>query len=575
MAASAYIERLIAKGLVSRENARVFEGVLGDASLAYDNALYAHKYIGPRQRIPMTEADKQVRKLSYGVKGGDPGDINNVALDLMNIIPGDKSKAILVPIPGHTGETASNLTIAEEIARNTGASVKDVLKRQVGPSQRDARVAGGKTLLPDQFGMIATEKLDPENTYFIDNVISSGATIRAARDAVGGGRGLVYAKANPKGTKYGILLPAALGAGAALYPSDSEAMYVGAKPTDWGAFSSLADRMVRKEISDAGSGLFVKEGMANQGKTLGDIFTHLDLYEKYPDLADIKTAVSWSRNAENPGGSFNPLASGSRSPIEARGGSEIETKNILLHEIQHAIQEKEGWAKGGSPVERMINIPYPKKITDMSRRIGYLHDTVMTPWRNERAGKGLAEKEVIDAKWAEKRKQFVDLTNEWNRLTDEFVKKDAYRGYLNLAGEIEARDTAARMGLTAAERQKKPPYGFENIPLKDWILKGQTGIPQMSVVKKGMFPESGEYSKYLLKYGAPVALLAAAQEAQAGPTVDRWKQMRASEETLQPAYGPEDLIAAAATGGTSWLAKIISALADAGINTGLNYAGSR
>ena len=57
---------------------------------------------------------------------------------------------------------------------------------------------------PAEFGMVSTEPLDGDNVFFVDNVISSGATIRAARDAVGGGKGLVYAKSNPKGEKYAI-----------------------------------------------------------------------------------------------------------------------------------------------------------------------------------------------------------------------------------------------------------------------------------------------------------------------------------------------------------------------------------
>jgi hypothetical protein len=45
---------------------------------------------------------------------------------------------------------------------------------------------------------------------------------------------------NPK------LMASLIGAGALATPSDAEGMYVGAKPTDMGAFSSLMDRMVRK-----------------------------------------------------------------------------------------------------------------------------------------------------------------------------------------------------------------------------------------------------------------------------------------------------------------------------------------
>jgi len=121
------------------------------------------------------------------------------------LIPKEAGKsAILVPIPGHTGETTANVALAERIAAITEGRVADVLKRQAGQSQRDARVAGRRTMKPVEFGMVSTETLDGDNVFFVDNVISSGATIRAARDAVGGGKGLVYAKSNPKGEKYAI-----------------------------------------------------------------------------------------------------------------------------------------------------------------------------------------------------------------------------------------------------------------------------------------------------------------------------------------------------------------------------------
>lgn len=172
---------------------------------AFDQSLYAHDYISPRSaKRALTGEEKQVRDLSYGVKSLDPRAIEIVASDMAKIIPGDTSKAILVPIPSHTGDTTSNLVIAQAMAEKTGAKVYDVLERKLGPSQRDARVAGRKTLKPVDFEMSLRGRLpsDLENVYFVDNVVSSGATIRAARDVVGGGRGIVYSKAHPKGEKY-------------------------------------------------------------------------------------------------------------------------------------------------------------------------------------------------------------------------------------------------------------------------------------------------------------------------------------------------------------------------------------
>ena len=172
---------------------------------AYDEALSAHAYISPRMKPSLSAEEKTIRENAYGVKGMDPVVLDDVAKEMAALIPNEARKsAILVPIPGHTGETTANVALAERIAAITGGRVADVLKRKIGPSQRDARVAGQRTMKPDEFGMVSTETLDGDNVFFVDNVISSGATIRAARDAVGGGKGLVYAKSNPKGEKYAV-----------------------------------------------------------------------------------------------------------------------------------------------------------------------------------------------------------------------------------------------------------------------------------------------------------------------------------------------------------------------------------
>ena len=172
---------------------------------AYDEALAAHAYISPRVKPSLSEQEKAIRENAYGVKGMEPAVLDIVAKEMAALIPNEARKsAILVPIPGHTGDTSANAALADRIAEITGGRVADVLKRKAGASQRDARVAGQRTLKPAEFGMVSTETLNGDNVFFVDNVISSGATIRAARDAVGGGKGLVYAKSNPKGEKYNI-----------------------------------------------------------------------------------------------------------------------------------------------------------------------------------------------------------------------------------------------------------------------------------------------------------------------------------------------------------------------------------
>ncbi len=71
-------------------------------------------------------------------------------------------------------------------------------------------------------------------------------------------------------SKYLVGTAAGASAAGLMAPSDSEAMYVGAKPTEIGAFSSLMDRMVRKEIVKGIGGQSSQVNMVPQGygKTL-------------------------------------------------------------------------------------------------------------------------------------------------------------------------------------------------------------------------------------------------------------------------------------------------------------------
>jgi len=107
--------------------------------------------------------------------------------------------------------------------------------------------------------------------------------------------------------------------------------------------------------------------------------------------------------------------------------------------------------------------------------------------------------------------------------------------YPRLAGEIEARDTAARMGLSATQRQMTPPYSGQGIPLKDIITK--------------------------MGVAAPVGAVLAEELAKRRGMERQWEG-----GGLEPAYGLEDIAAAAATGGSSLGAKSAAVAADIGIN---------
>lgn len=80
-----------------------------------------------------------------------------------------------------------------------------------------------------------------------------------------------------------------------------------------------------------------------QEKRLSEVLEHPELYAQYPELKDVAVqGMLPTLNNAHKGGEF-ALADG-RPIIRVKGGRPVEDQtSTLLHEIQHAIQNKEGW----------------------------------------------------------------------------------------------------------------------------------------------------------------------------------------------------------------------------------------
>lgn len=119
-------------------------------------------------------------------------------------------------------------------------------------------------------------------------------------------------------------------------------MVVGKNATGWnsleGKFSSLLDKKERALISDK----FAKINKLKEGSSkLGDVLEHEELYKKYPELANIDVTIIKDKNS--PAGTYNPQED--RIIINK---ASIDNRGTILHEIQHAIQEREDFSRGSN-----------------------------------------------------------------------------------------------------------------------------------------------------------------------------------------------------------------------------------
>jgi hypothetical protein len=100
---------------------------------------------------------------------------------------------------------------------------------------------------------------------------------------------------------------------------------------------------LRKEAIDFAK---TKLQQMDQPKTLlGNVFEHPELLQAYPELANIKVGRETS-------GQYRGMYDPEKNVITTGGGiigGANQARSTMLHELQHAIQETEGMAKGANP----------------------------------------------------------------------------------------------------------------------------------------------------------------------------------------------------------------------------------
>ena len=234
----------------------------------------------------------------------------------------------------------------------------------------------------------------------------------------------------------------------------------GADPVDaWkltGTFRS-PDGKLRQEISDAksmsgeklyswGEATDLQRGNSTVVRRQKALL-HPELSAAYPDTKNIMVSLKPNRS-----GGYYEIGSDNIG-VPVIGENNAADRSLMLHELQHAIQQREGFAGGANP-----NAPYPAGVRDQMIRDQFEQLKLATQY---------------------------DPTNPYsspNTLTDEELLQMAIRNidaengvgrmqaYLRSAGEAEARAAQNRMNMTNAERRAKFPYESYDVPINDLIV---------------------------------------------------------------------------------------------------------
>lgn len=180
---------------------------------------------------------------------------------------------------------------------------------------------------------------------------------------------------------------------------------------------------------------------------LPDILDHPELYKAYPHLRD--TDVIWKRDA--PTSHADPI----NNEI-VMADVHKENHGVLMHEVQHLVQEHEGFAKGGTAGR-----------ADENFQLKYGQSSWALKLANEEF-KRLLNKPVLTKEEHDVYEQLVKIQDKYKEYK-KAANETAYEYYLRLAGEVEARNTDTRLLLTAAERRKLTPRMTEDVNPRDQI----------------------------------------------------------------------------------------------------------
>lgn len=234
--------------------------------------------------------------------------------------------------------------------------------------------------------------------------------------------------------------------------------------------------------------------------TLGKLVNAPELFTAYPNLADVGVTFQNLERGQN--GGYNRRFDSIELSRDLKNRPEA-LLNSLIHEVQHAIQQREGFTPGANLKywNRKLEEGYDGRDAETRREGARLREQYEQMKAND--PEFMRSMEELNAMAPTVPRGKVDMDTweqvepdppEWvrfderrdqleekygDRVWDYFSLRDSIDRnardsrlpgdlYRDTAGEIEARDAAARRGLTAEERRnRKPDTGDENTVFAD------------------------------------------------------------------------------------------------------------
>ena len=209
----------------------------------------------------------------------------------------------------------------------------------------------------------------------------------------------------------------------------------------------------RNEAREKNIEIFQKNGLEHRIYYAEDILSHEKLFSAYPNL---KNVIVRFETDSSYAGSYDEYVI--KVNIQENTTPE-KLRKTLLHELQHAIQEEENFARGGNPSEYEV---YNSDIDSLEEERLSLARKIQE--MEESGGEARYGSKLTNAY-----RRAVEINKEISRLrnADEL---ESFRHYKSLAGEIEARNVETRADMAEAERVANSPESTQDIKNADAIV---------------------------------------------------------------------------------------------------------
>jgi hypothetical protein len=209
-------------------------------------------------------------------------------------------------------------------------------------------------------------------------------------------------------------------------------------------------------------------------------FTGVDHPQLSAAYGEVPNVYGHIERGKRPRGSYLAGEGDTPAYLEAQGPDAQSARSIALHELQHDLQNKEGFARGASPKSFELDALHTEGLKRQTlefksafelRRIaderGISISEAASVFEKThgyaphgRAGMiaGLHSQDKIQGMQA----RLDEIRNESQR---------PFGSYWNTAGEVEARNVETRMNMTAAERRATAPWLTQDVPDEQQIVR--------------------------------------------------------------------------------------------------------